>query len=328
MHIKQILRYQFVYVLLVILLVAAVIFNINTGNINISPARIFRIIFLKDYVGTPEYNIIWKIRLPRLCMAAILGGALSLSGFLLQTFFRNPIAGPFVLGISSGAKMFVAITMIFLLKYVSGMPLWAQIAAAFIGSLFAMLYVLLFANKVKSMSMLLVVGIMISYICSAITDLCITFANDSDIANLTHWAMGSFSGSSWTAVKLAAIVVFPTSFITFLFSKPINAYLLGEGYAQSMGINIRFFRVCIVMLSSMLSACVTALAGPISFVGIAVPHITRLSLKTTKPLVTIPAIFLCGSVFCMFCDLIARTIFSPSEFGAPVVIWLMIKQKK
>ena len=332
MQIKQILRYQLVYVLLVILLVAAVIFNINTGNINISPIRIFRIIFLKDYVGTPEYNIIWKIRLPRLCMAAILGGALSLSGFLLQTFFRNPIAGPFVLGISSGAKMFVAITMIFLLKYVSGMPLWAQIAAAFIGSLFAMLYVLLFANKVKSMSMLLVVGIMISYICSAITDLCITFANDSDIANLTHWAMGSFSGSSWTA-----IVVFPTSFITFLFSKPINAYLLGEGYAQSMGINIRFFRVCIVMLSSMLSACVTALAGPISFVGIAVPHITRLSLKTTKPLVTIPAIFLCGSVFCMFCDLIARTIFSPSElaigtvtavFGAPVVIWLMVKQKK
>ena len=312
MHIKQILRYQFVYVLLVILLVAAVIFNINTGNINISPARIFRIIFLKDYVGTPEYNIIWKIRLPRLCMAAILGGALSLSGFLLQTFFRNPIAGPFVLGISSGAKMFVAITMIFLLKYVSGMPLWAQIAAAFIGSLFAMLYVLLFANKVKSMSMLLVVGIMISYICSAITDLCITFANDSDIANLTHWAMGSFSGSSWTAVKLAAIVVFPTSFITFLFSKPINAYLLGEGYAQSMGINIRFFRVCIVMLSSMLSACVTALAGPISFVGIAVPHITRLSLKTTKPLVTIPAIFLCCSVFCMLSDLIARTIFSTS----------------
>ena len=290
MQIKQILRYQLVYILLAVLLVVAVILNINTGNIHISPARIFRIIFLKGDMGTPEYNIIWKIRLPRLCMAAILGGALSLSGFLLQTFFRNPIAGPFVLGISSGAKMFVAITMIFLLKYVSGMPLWAQVAAAFVGSLLAMLYVLIFANKVKSMSMLLVVGIMISYICSAITDLCITFANDSDIANLTHWAMGSFSGSSWPTVKLAAVVVFPT-----------------------------------------------ALAGPISFVGIAVPHITRLSLKTTKPIVTIPAIFLCGSVFCMFCDLIARTIFSPSElaigtvtavFGAPVVIWLMVKQKR
>jgi hypothetical protein len=187
------------------------------------------------------------------------------------------------------------------------MPLWAQVAAAFVGSLLAMLYVLLFANRVKSMSMLLVVGIMISYICSAITDLCITFANDSDIANLTHWAMGSFSGSSWSTVKLAAAVVFPTAVVTFLFSKPISAYLLGEGYAQSMGIHIRFFRVCIILLSSLLSACVTALAGPISFVGIAVPHITRLSLKTTKPVVTIPAIFLCGAVFCMFCDLIART---------------------
>ena len=292
MQIKKIIRCQVVYILLVVLFVLAVIFNINTGNVHISPARIFRIIFLHGDMGTPEYNIIWKIRLPRLCMAAILGGALSLSGFLLQTFFRNPIAGPFVLGISSGAKMFVAITMIFLL---------------------------------------------ISYICSAITDLCITFANDSDIANLTHWAMGSFSGSSWSTVKLAAAVVFPTAVVTFLFSKPISAYLLGEGYAQSMGIRIRFFRVCIILLSSLLSACVTALAGPISFVGIAVPHITRLSLKTTKPVVTIPAIFLCGAVFCMFCDLIARTIFSPSElaigtvtavFGAPVVIWLMVKRQK
>ena len=333
MQIKKIIRCQVVYILLVVLFVLAVIFNINTGNVHISPARIFRIIFLHGDMGTPEYNIIWKIRLPRLCMAAILGGALSLSGFLLQTFFRNPIAGPFVLGISSGAKMFVAITMIFLLKYMSGMPLWAQVAAAFVGSLLAMLYVLLFANRVKSMSMLLVVGIMISYICSAITDLCITFANDSDIANLTHWAMGS----SWSTVKLAAAVVFPTAVVTFLFSKPISAYLLGEGYAQSMGIHIRFFRVCIILLSSLLSACVTALAGPISFVGIAVPHITRLSLKTTKPVVTIPAIFLCGAVFCMFCDLIARTIFSPSElaigtvtavFGAPVVIWLMVKRQK
>ena len=295
MQIKKIIRCQVVYILLVVLFVLAVIFNINTGNVHISPARIFRIIFLHGDMGTPEYNIIWKIRLPRLCMAAILGGALSLSGFLLQTFFRNPIAGPFVL------------------------------------------YVLLFANRVKSMSMLLVVGIMISYICSAITDLCITFANDSDIANLTHWAMGSFSGSSWSTVKLAAAVVFPTAVVTFLFSKPISAYLLGEGYAQSMGIRIRFFRVCIILLSSLLSACVTALAGPISFVGIAVPHITRLSLKTTKPVVTIPAIFLCGAVFCMFCDLIARTIFSPSElaigtvtavFGAPVVIWLMVKRQK
>ena len=210
---KKALRCQLVYIMLVVLFIVAVFMNINTGNVHISFGRIFKIIFLKAEAGTAGFNIIWKIRLPRLLSAAILGGALALSGFLLQTFFRNPIAGPFVLGISSGAKMFVAITMIFLLKYMSGMPLWAQVAAAFVGSLLAMLYVLLFANRVKSMSMLLVVGIMISYICSAITDLCITFANDSDIANLTHWAMGSFSGSSWSTVKLAAAVVFPTAVV-------------------------------------------------------------------------------------------------------------------
>ena len=187
------------------------------------------------------------------------------------------------------------------------------------------------------MATLLVAGIMIGYICSAVTDFVVTFADDSNIVNLHGWSQGSFSGMNWSNVEVAATVIGVTEVLTFFLSKPIGAYQLGEAYAQSMGVNIRFFRVCIVMLSSMLSACVTALAGPISFVGIAVPHITRLSLKTTKPLVTIPAIFLCGSVFCMFCDLIARTIFSPSElaigtvtavFGAPVVIWLMVKQKK
>ncbi len=333
---KKVFRYQIVYLLLAGLFVLAVFMNINTGNVNISFGRILRIIFCGAESGAAEYNIIWKIRLPRLLSAAILGGALALSGFLLQTFFRNPIAGPFVLGISSGAKMFLAVTMIFLLRYIPSMPMWAQVAAAFIGSVLSLLYVLLFAGKVKSMSTLLVIGIMISYICSAVTDLCITFANDSDIANLTYWAMGSFSGSSWSTVRLSAVIVFPAALAAFLFAKPIGAYLLGEGYAKSMGIPIKFFRVCIITLSSILSACVTALAGPISFVGIAVPHITRMMMKTAKPGVIMPAIFLGGSVFCMFCDLAARTVFSPSElsigtvtavFGAPVVIWLMLSRK-
>ncbi len=334
---KRRIRIEIVYIILIVLSICAVVLNINTGNIHISPLRIFRIIFLKQGAGSAEFNIIWKIRLPRLLTASILGGALALSGYLLQTFFRNPIAGPFVLGISSGAKMFLAVTMVFLLNYIPSMPVWAQVFTAFVGSLMAMLYVLVFANRVHSMAMLLVIGIMISYICSAVTDVCITFANDSQIANLTHWAMGSFSGSSWTTVQIAAAVVLPTALITYLCSKPIGAYQLGEGYAKSMGINIKVFRVIIIVLSSLLSACVTALAGPISFVGIAVPHITRLLLRTSKPLISIPAIFLTGMVFSMFCDLIARTIFSPSElaigtvtavFGAPIVIWLMVSRQK
>lgn len=336
MNIKNI-RFTLIFILLVILLSLAVVMNINTGSVNISPVEIFKIIFLRAKEGSIESDIIWKIRLPRLLAAAILGGALSVSGFLLQTFFRNPIAGPFVLGISSGAKMFVSFVMIVLLKYVRSVPLSITVTAAFIGSLLSMGVVLLFSRKIQSMSMLLVVGIMIGYICSAITDFFITFANESEIANLTHWSMGSFSGMNWRNLKIAAIIIFITLIITFLFSKPIGAYQLGEGYAQSMGINIKFFRVILILLSSMLSACVTAFAGPISFVGIAVPHITKLLLKTTKPILMIPATFLCGAVFCMFCDLIARTVFAPVElaigtvtavFGAPIVIWLMVSRQK
>lgn len=336
-NMKSIIRYQVVFLFLVFLFGVAIVMNINTGSVNISPIEIFKTIFLGANQGSTEYNIIMKIRLPRFLAAAVLGGALSVSGFLLQTFFRNPIAGPFVLGISSGAKMFVSFVIIVLLQYVSSVPLSVIIFASFIGSLISMGFVLLISHKVKSMSMLLVAGIMISYICSAVTDFFITFARESDIANLTHWSMGSFSGMNWGNLKIASVLVFITLLVTFLFSKPIGAYQLGEGYAQSMGINIKVFRVILVVLSSMLSACVTAFAGPISFVGIAVPQITKMLLKTAKPIIVIPTSFLCGAVFCMFCDLIARTAFSPVElsigtvtaiFGAPVVIWLMISNKK
>ena len=186
------------------------------------------------------------------------------------------------------------------------------------------------------MSSLLVIGIMISNICSAVTDFLINFAKESDIVNLTYWSMGSFSGKTWDDLTISSILVIITFGITFLMSKPIGAYQLGEGYAKSMGISIKTFRVILILLSSMLSACVTAFAGPISFVGIAVPHIAKLMFGTAKPIVMIPGVFLSGAIFCMFCDLIARTVFSPTELtlgtvtaavGAPVVIWLMLKRK-
>ena len=182
-----------------------------------------------------------------------------------------------------------------------------------------------------------VCGIMIGYICSAITDFCVTFASDSNIVNLHNWSLGSFSGMSWGNVKVMAIVVLLTMVIVFFMSKPIGAYQLGEVYAQNMGVNIKLFRIGLILLSSILSACVTAFAGPISFVGIAVPHIVKSLLKTARPLLVIPACFLGGAVFCLFCDLIARTVFAPTElsissvtavFGAPVVIYIMIRRQK
>jgi hypothetical protein len=332
---RDILRYQIVFLILIALFIAALILNINTGSVKLSVGRIFKIIFMRDSTDS-AYPIIWKIRLPRLLTAAVLGGALSLSGFLLQTFFRNPIAGPFVLGISSGAKMLLAVVTIALSGTMTQIPVSLTVAAAFIGSMLSMLLVLVFARKIKNMSSLLVIGIMISNICSAVTDFLINFAKEADIVNLTYWSMGTFSGKSWNDLKISSIIVIITLIVTFFMSKPIGAYQLGEGYAKSMGINIKAFRVVLIVLSSMLSACVTAFAGPIAFVGIAVPHIAKLMFGTAKPIVMIPGVFLTGAIFCMFCDLVARTIFSPTELtlgtvtaavGAPVVIWLMLKRK-
>ncbi len=334
--IKRRSRFVLVFVILAAAFLTIAVLNINTGNVSISIKDIFKIIFLRDG-SFKEYSIIWKIRLPRIIMAALLGGALSLSGFLLQTFFENPIAGPFVLGISSGAKMVVAFTMIWFLKLTMQVSSWTLIIAAFIGSMISIGFILLFSRKIKNMAILLVAGIMIGYICSAITDFAVTFAEDSDIVNLHGWSQGSFSGMSWANVKIAVIVIAVAFVLVFLLAKPIGAYQLGEDYARSMGVNIKRFRVLLIILSSVLSATVTAFAGPISFVGIAVPFLIKRALNTSKPIIVIPAAFLAGAVFCMGCDLIARMAFAPTElnistvtsiFGAPVVIFMMLKRKR
>ena len=329
-------RYAMVFILLILAFGLITVLNINTGNVHISLSEIIDIL-LKKATDTKEYSIIWKIRLPRILMAAILGGALSLSGFLLQTFFENPIAGPFVLGISSGAKMVVALTMIYYLGRAVNVTSYTLIIAAFIGSLISIGFILLISKRIKHMATLLVAGIMIGYICSAVTDFVVTFADDSDIVNLHGWSQGSFSGMSWSNVKISALIIAVAVILTFMLSKPIGAYQLGEAYAQSMGVNIRVFRVTLILLSSVLSATVTAFAGPISFVGIAVPHLVKQALNTSRPLVVIPGTFLGGAVFCMLSDLIARTAFAPLElnistvtsiFGAPVVIAMMLKRQK
>lgn len=185
--------------------------------------------------------------------------------------------------------------------------------------------------------MLVISGIMIGYICSAITDFIVTFAEDADIVNLHNWSRGSFSGMSWENVKVMTVLVLVTVVFIFLISKPIYAYQLGETYAKSMGVNITSLRGALIIFSSVLSACVVAYAGPISFVGIAVPHLVKILLGTGKPIWMIPTCFFGGSIFCLTCDLIARTAFAPTElsistvtaiFGAPVVLWVMIRRRK
>lgn len=282
-------------------------------------------------------KILWEIRLPRVLAAILLGGALALAGYLLQTFFHNPIAGPFVLGISSGAKLMVAFFMVTSLGQAAAVSSAALILAAFAGSLLSMAFVLLMSRRVQRMSILVISGVMIGYICSAVTDVVVTFAEDADIVNLHNWSMGSFSGISWENVSVMSVVVVAASLGTFCMAKPMNAYQMGESYAESVGVDLRRFRAALVILSSILAACVTAYAGPVSFVGIAVPHLVKSLFRTSKPVVLIPACFLGGSVFCCFCDLLARTAFAPTElsistvtaiFGAPVVLLILADRRK
>ena len=310
--------------------------NVCIGSVSIPLKEVLSI--LGEGSGSSvSAGIVLEIRLPRALAAAILGGGLALSGYLLQTFFHNPIAGPFILGISSGAKLVVALVMVYLLERAMQASSLLLIAAAFAGAMISMGFVLLMSKVLSHMATLIVSGVMIGYICTAITDFVVTFADDSDIVNLHNWSQGSFSGISWDNVAVMTVVIFLTSACVFLMSKSISAYQLGEAYAQNMGLNIKLFRALLVLLSSILSACVTAFAGPVSFVGIAVPQIVKNLFHTSRPLLMIPASFLGGAAFCMFCDLLARTLFAPTElsistvtavFGAPVVIVILLRTRK
>lgn len=282
---KRTRRYIVSFVILAVLLLALLVWNIHSGSLEMSVGEVLQTLLFRSGENAA---VIWDIRLPRILAVVLLGGALSVSGFLLQTFFANPIASPFILGISSGSRLVVSLVMVSALTHGLIIGSALMIGAAFVGAMLCMGFVLLISQKVKKMSLLIICGVMIGDICSAVTDFVVTFADDSNIVNLHNWSMGSFSGISWENIAIMAPVVLVALLLTFLLSKPIGAYQMGEVYAQNMGVNIRMFRVSLILLSSLLSACVAAFAGPVSFVGIAVPHLVKSLFRTAKPLLIIP----------------------------------------
>ncbi len=331
-------RTKFMFLFLIILLLVAIAINISKGSVDVPVSNIIKSLLGKQELSKMESNILYKIRLPRVFAAILFGGALSISGYLLQTFFKNPIVGPFVLGISSGAKLFVGFFLLTstTIPFIENSP-FGLVLVSFLGSLISMALVMHYAKTAESVSTLIVMGIMIGYIASAGTNLMTTFASENQIASLYGWSLGTFSGVTWEMVKVSAIIILPSIFLVMLISKPLEGYLLGETYAKSMGINIKIFRMILIALSSILSATVTAFAGPISFVGLAVPHLTRLTMKSSNPKVLTPSIFLLGASFTLMADFIARTLFSPAELslstvtsfiGAPIVISLMSNRRK
>ena len=329
---RLILSYSVLAAALAVLFAA----NLFWGSVALTPQAV-----LSALAGSGQdalaFGIITRLRLPRAVMVVLLGAALSAAGYLLQTFFANPIAGPFVMGISSGAKLAVALTMVVFLNRGLLTNSLTLILAAFAGALAAMAFVLAVSRRVNRMSILVICGVMIGYICSAVTDIVVAFAQDSNIVNLHNWSQGSFSGMTWGNVRAAAVIVLPALAAAFFLSKPMAAYQMGEQYARSVGVDVKRFSRTLVLLSSLLAACVTAFAGPISFVGIAAPHLVKQLLGSAKPLYVLPGCCLGGAAFCLLCDLIARSLFAPTElsissvtavFGAPVVIGLLIRRQE
>ena len=316
------------FMIMLVLLGTAAFISVAAGSVSVN-------IFAP--LSDNDSMIIFDIRMPRTLLAAVSGAALAVSGYLLQTFFRNPIAGPYVMGISSGAKMTMVLVMTFVVASGGSMTSVLKIIASFAGALLSTFLILILSFRVKSMSVLLVAGIMVGYICTAVTEFIVTFADDTSIISLHGWAQGGFSSAAFPGTYTAVILVLIGIAGVFLMSKPIGAYMQGEKYAESLGVNVRGLQLLMIIFSSFLSAVVTAYAGPVSFVGIAVPFLVKKLIKQSRPIILIPALILAGAAFTLFCDIVARLLFSPVElslstvtafFGAPVVLFIMAGRKR
>lgn len=312
--------------------------NITLGSVPVSGSDLLNCFLNPETVSKSTLNIVMKIRLPRI-LAAISGGAcLAASGILLQVFFGNPIVEPYILGISSGSTLFLGLVILggytFGMERISAMGMFG---GAFLGAMLVMVLVIFASQKVKSVTTLLIIGMMLGYVCSACTSVLTVLADREKIAAFSLFTMGSFGGFTWDQVKLLYLVSVPFLFFAFLISKSLNAMMLGEKYAQSMGISIRPFRFLMVLISSVLTSIVTAFAGAISFVGLAIPHIVRSLFKTSDNRVILPAACIYGGVMAGLCDMGARLLLSPVELplgaitsliGAPIVVYLLVHQKK
>jgi iron complex transport system permease protein len=311
------------------------IINISIGSVSFSTEQIWRVVIDPD-AGATMSDIIWRIRIPRALAAAMGGAFLAVSGLLLQVYFCNPIVGPFILGISSGATVMVSFVMLSTLTV--GMTVLSPFMttlAAFAGAYGVMMIVVAVAARVKNGITLLIVGLMMGYLCHAVTSILTALAEKEKIKGFVLWQLGSFSGFKWSEIGILLVAGGLILLLIYLLSKPLNAFLLGETYAASMGVNIRRFRVLILLYACALAGMITSMAGPVAFIGLAVPHMARLFFKTSDNRILIPGACLVGAVTTSLCDLIARMVLSPVElplsaitafFGSPIVIGLLLKR--
>lgn len=331
-------------VLVIILIASLILFSLNLmlGSVSIT---------LSDFFDTIMYGhdntyraIIIDYRLPQALTAVVAGAGLAVSGLLMQTLFRNPLADPSILGISSGAGLGVALVVLFASSFagraISQLAWWPTLGltlSAFIGAFFVLLLILTLSAKLKSMVSLILTGIMIAYITGAITDMLKFFSSKEDIHSFVIWGLGSFSNVGHNHIVFLSISIAVGIVASMLLSKPLNLLLLGERYAENLGLNIKRCNILVILIAGYLTALITAYCGPIAFLGLAVPHIARFLFRTSDHRILIPATTLCGINIALFCNLISRLpgfdgnlpINSVSAMiGAPIVIWVIFYRKK
>lgn len=329
------------FILLSLLLVAIVCLNISLGSVDIPALEVFNSI-----VGTSSksswHYIITNYRLPKAVTAIIAGGGLAISGLLMQTLFRNPLAGPFVLGLSSGASLGVAI-LILGAGAISGvfstflLSSWSLVIASALGSFLVLLAVLAVTLKVKDTMAILIIGLMFGSLTGAVVAVLSYFSDAQQLQQYIFWSFGSLGNQTWQGVAIISLCFFIGLLLSMYSAKSLNALLLGENYAKSMGLKIKKNMLVIILATSILAGGITAFVGPIAFVGLAVPHLTRQFIKTSNHFVLIPAVALSGAILMLVCDTIAQlpgTVYTlpinaiTSLVGAPVVIWLLVRKRK
>ncbi|MDX8553364.1 iron ABC transporter permease [Tenacibaculum sp. 1B UA] len=330
------------FLLLSVLLIVFLLLNISFGSVSIPLKEIFNSLFGNPVAKDSWETIIINYRLPKAITAMLVGSGLSISGLLMQTLFRNPLAGPFVLGISSGASLGVALLILgssvfggfFLVAIYSN---WALAIAASAGSFLVLSAVIIAANRVRNTMSILIIGLMFGSLTSAVISVLAFFSEAEQIQQYLFWSFGSLGNLTWTELSVFGIIYLIGILGTFSVIKPLNSFLLGENYAKSLGINIKKSRNIILLITSILTGVITAFSGPIAFVGLAVPHIAKMIFATSNHKILLPAVALIGAIILLICDSIAQLPTSEftlpinaitSLFGAPVVIWLLIRKKK
>lgn len=320
------------------LLALAAVAAVGIGSVTLAPRQVLEALFSPQAAGSTEWIVVVNMRLTRVVASIFGGGALALSGLLLQILFHNPIADPYVLGVSSGARLFVGLVMLGGVTFgFSATGPWFLFGGALLGALAVMGLVLLFATRLRSVVTLLIVGTMLGYLCNALVGLLVAFSDDASIADFTRWGMGSFGLMTWSQIAVLALVCGILFLGSLLLTKSLNALALGEDYARTMGINTKALRLVLILVAGTLTAVVTAFAGTIAFIGMSVPHICRLLLGGEDARALVPATILGGGLFGLVCDLVARTVAAPSELavgtitsfvGVPIVLFLLLKNKK